>query len=295
MPCISPLLPCAPRCTSPSTPQYLMEAALEAMTLAGSRSHAKLNGHANGHANGGGSGGALANGNGVAEDADEDLAAQIVSRADSSLLHGADGAVYSEFWPGPLAEGLCSAAFAVCVRACADQQRHDARPAQHRLAADGHQHHGQVLHGARPHAPRHVRSTELCAHLRRDALPRRLVAASRHRSHTPACPPSHCTAQVSSQVHLPGLAKDALVPHGLNGAMANGLANGSYSSSQSFNQYGAVRGTPYLSKLESIASSAVRAADKVCARGGGAAARRATDCVVARWPSARWTGCAVAR
>jgi pyruvate kinase len=45
--------------------------------------------------------------------------------------------------------------------------------------------------------------------------------------------------------------------------MNKGGSSNQLGSSNSLSLYGGARGTPYLSKLESIASSAVRAADKV--------------------------------
>ncbi len=65
------------------------------------------------------------------------------------------------------------------------------------------------------------------------------------------------STQVASHINLAGMNHNGKVPNGIpQSTSSNGLAfQGAY---------GGLKGTPYLSKLESIASSAVRAADKVC-------------------------------
>jgi hypothetical protein len=97
-----------------------------------------------------------------------------------------------------------------------------------------------------------------CADMSPQSVPIRTHVSTSPSHHHPAPPHTH-TLQVSSQVNLSGLGgKDSS-----NGAA--GLAGQGGSTASMSGMYAGVRGTPYLSKVESIASSAVRAADKVCA------------------------------
>lgn len=62
--------------------------------------------------------------------------------------------------------------------------------------------------------------------------------------------------QVSSNINLMGMGQK----QSQSGLPTSGSTN---SLAMASGTYGGLKGTPYLSKLESIASSAVRAADKV--------------------------------